>query len=112
MSEDTDNTPQPITDEMNDFTNALVKHLGHQFNVFVEGRGLDMTKAPLQETLMALGTLVSNAIVQQPEAARPVWLHYFIIGVTTGTGVSFLIAHLSPEMEAKMNKASNKETLN
>jgi hypothetical protein len=112
MSEDTDNTPQPITDEMSAFTDGLCKHIGQQINAFVEARGIDKEKTPLQATLMALGALVSQAVIQQPEHARPIWLHYFINGVTTGTGVSFLIAHMTPEIEAKMAGSPGKEKSN
>lgn len=112
MVEDIGGMPNPVTDEMMAFAKELGEHIGDQINKFMDKRGLNKKETPLQETLIALGSLVSHSIMQQPEASRPRWVQYLISGVTAGTGVSFLVAYLPPEMETKINENPNKEKMN
>jgi hypothetical protein len=103
--------PIPVTPEMMGFATDLKREIVKTINKFAEHREIDPDEIPFQETLIALGSLVSAGVMQQSETLRPQWLAYYFNGVTTGTGLSFLIAYLPEETAAKMGQIEKKETL-
>lgn len=102
---------EPDTEVMA-FAADLGRHVAGQINEFSKARGINADETPLQETLIALGTLISNAICQQPETERAVWLQYVISGITTNTGVHFMVALLPPDVVAKLEGSPGKDKLN
>lgn len=102
MSEDIDDGPVQPDEEMLGFARDLTVYLGGQINIFAHEKGISLDEIPLQPTLIALGSLVAAGMIQQPQADRSRWLRYVIDGITTGTGVVFMIAEIPPEQVMKM----------